>query len=249
MLFRLKHALLTGNIHLKYQPIYSPITNKIVGFEALLRWRDPLFGRVCPETLVSLAANNGLMNTVSVYVLKKALAEMYELIKAHRFFLSLNLHPTDLISASFKNQLLSELAGYQLLPSSVMLEITEVPCKDLNALSDGALTLAEMGFRLALDDFGKGCSDVARLMKLPVSEVKIDRAVTQHLCASKSMSALKICDSLYQRPYQLIFEGVETPAQEAYLTERYPRALLQGWYFSKAVSIDGVQALLREVTV
>lgn len=248
MLCRLKHALHTDNIHLKYQPIYATSTRQIVGFEALLRWRDPHFGRVCPETLVTLAAKNGLMNTVSVYVIKKALAQMSELIKEHGVFLSLNLNPTDLISASFKNVFVAELAQRRLSPSSVMLEITEVPCRDLHALKKGARSLVDEGFRLALDDFGKGCSDVARLKELPVSEVKIDRALTRELCASgnSSTTVLETCNALYRMPYLLIFEGVESQQQLDYICERFPRSRVQGWYFSRAVSIDDVRMLLSE---
>jgi sensor c-di-GMP phosphodiesterase-like protein len=83
MLCRLKHALLASNINLHYQPVYSACTKKIVGFEALLRWRDSRFGRVCPETLIGLAVENGLMSTVSLYVIKKAIAEMATLLSRH----------------------------------------------------------------------------------------------------------------------------------------------------------------------
>jgi sensor c-di-GMP phosphodiesterase-like protein len=248
MLCRLNHALHTDDINLKYQPVYSILTEKIVGFETLLRWRDPYFGHVCPETVVALATKNRLMHSVSAYVIKKAISEMREIIKAHTLFLSLNLNPADLISVSFKNLLITELAQQQLSPSSIMLEITEVPCNDLMALNKGAVTLAEKGFRLALDDFGKGCSDVERLRSLPVSEVKIDRAMTHHLFATDNTDARVMCDSLYQAPYPLIFEGVETQTQLAWLAKRFPRARVQGWYFSKAVSIDGVRALLGEST-
>lgn len=246
MLCRLKHALRSDNIHLKYQPIYSILTKEIVGFEALLRWRDPHFGRVCPETVVALAVKNGLMHSVSACVIKRAISEMGEIIKSHELFLSLNLNPADLISDSFKNLLVIELADKQVSPSSIMLEITEVPCNDLMALNKGAVALAEKGFRLALDDFGKGCSDVARLRSLPISEVKIDRAMTHRLFATDNTDAQVMCDSLYQAPYSLIFEGVETQTQLAWLAKRFPRARVQGWYFSKAVSIDGVRALLGE---
>lgn len=246
MLCRLKHALRTDNIHLKYQPVYSINTKEVLGFEALLRWRDPHFGRVCPETLVTLAASNGLMNTVSVYVIKKALTQMAGLIKKHGIFLSLNLSPADLISASFKNVLMTELRQHHLAPSSILLEITEVPCSDIDALKAGALSLAQEGFRLALDDFGKGCSDIPRLRALPVSEVKIDRALTRALCASRNLHSpvWETCNALYRMPYQLIFEGVETQAQLSTLAERFPRSWVQGWYFSKAVAIDDVQLLL-----
>lgn len=250
MLGRLKHALLSENIHLKYQPVYSLSHEEVVGFEALLRWRDPHYGSVCPETLVTLAAQHGLMNTVSVYVIKKALSQMVHLIKAHHLFLSFNLHPTDFLSHSFKDFLYSALARHQLTASDLMLEITEVPCHDLSALNQNAQLLAEKGFRLALDDFGKGCSDSERLRALPVTDVKIDRLLTHALCEGlgngHGSDAQKHCDSLYRFPYPLIFEGVETQAQLTCLRERFPRARVQGWYFSKAVPIEGVRRLLGE---
>lgn len=250
MLYRLKHALLADNINLKYQPIYSATTKKIVGFEALLRWRDSRFGRVCPETLIGLAVENGLMSTVSLYVIKKAIAEMATLLSRHTLLLNLNITPGDLNSASFKKTLLNELECHQLDASSIVLEITEVSCNDTQALSSNAAQFREQGFHLALDDFGKGCSNDDRLLSLPVSEVKIDKTLTQALCINdiRGEKTLNMCKALYQRPYRLIFEGIEFEDQLACIARQFPRASVQGWYFSKAVSIDGVRALLDEAS-
>lgn len=248
MLCRLKHALLADNINLKYQPIYSATTKKILGFEALLRWRDSRFGRVCPETLLGLAVENGLMSTVSLYVIKKAIAEMATLLSRHNLLLNLNITPGDLNSASFKKTLLNELAHHQLNASSIVLEITEVTCNDTRALSSNAALFRQHGFHLALDDFGKGCSNHDRLLSLPVSEVKIDKTLTQALCVNdvRGEKTLNMCKALYQRPYKLIFEGIEFEEQMACITRHFPRASVQGWYFSKAVSMDGVRALLSD---
>ncbi|HAT2203397.1 TPA: EAL domain-containing protein [Kluyvera intermedia] len=83
MLCRLKHDLLASNISLHFQPVYSAATQKIVGFEALLRWSDSRFGHVCPETPIGLAVVNGLMSTVSLYVIKRVIAEMAPLLSRH----------------------------------------------------------------------------------------------------------------------------------------------------------------------
>jgi len=252
MLCRLKHALLTNNVNLKYQPIYSTFSEKIVGFEALLRWRDPHFGLVCPEKLVKLASSNGLMDTVSVYVIKKAISQMADVMKHHHLFLSLNVDPGDLISDSFKKILLLELARHQLSPSSVMLEITEVPCHHLNSLAKNAMLLAKRGFKIALDDFGKGCSGFDRLLALPVSDVKIDRALTHAFFTrdARQQQTLGMCSRLYQLPYRLIFEGIETEQQYAFLQAHFPHALMQGWYFAKPVSIEDVHRLMfRQICV
>lgn len=246
MLCRLKHALLTDNVNLKYQPVYSTFSQKIVGFEALLRWHDPHLGRICPEKLVKLASSNGLMDTVSVYVIKKAMAQMADVMKHYHLFLSLNVDPGDLIADSFKKILLLELVRYQLAPSSVLLEITEVPCHQPESLASNAMLLAQRGFKIALDDFGKGCSGFDRLLALPVSDVKIDRALTHALCTrdARQQQALGMCSRLYQLPYRLIFEGVETEQQYAFLQTHFPHALMQGWYFSKPVSIEDVHRLM-----
>lgn len=248
MLCRLKHALLADNINLKYQPIYSATTKKILGFEALLRWRDSRFGLVCPETLIGLAVENGLMSTVSLYVIRKAIAEMAALLSHSNLLLSLNITPADLNSSSFKKALLSEIEYHHLAASSIMLEITEVSCNDTQALSNNAALFRQHGFHLALDDFGKGCSNHDRLLSLPVSEVKIDKALTQALCVHdiRGEKTLNMCKALYQRPYRLIFEGIEFEEQLACITRHFPRASVQGWYFSKAVSMDGVRALLSD---
>lgn len=250
MLCRLKHALLANNINLYYQPIYSACTKKIVGFEALLRWRDARFGRVCPETLIGLAVENGLMSTVSLYVIKKAIAEMATLLARHGLLLNLNITPGDLNSISFKNTLLNELARHQLNASSIVLEITEVSCNDTQALMTNATQFRQHGFHLALDDFGKGCSNHERLLSLLVTDVKIDKSLTQALCAKTlhGEKTLRMCRALYERPYRLIFEGIEFAEQLACITREFPGARAQGWYFSKALPIEGVRALLNEAS-
>jgi sensor c-di-GMP phosphodiesterase-like protein len=248
MLSRLKQALLTDNILLKYQPIYASTCNKIIGFETLLRWRDPHFGRICPERLVQLAAENGLMNALSVYVVRKALSEIAVLVNQHSLLLSINISPNDLLSSSFNSLLFKEITAFKISPASIMLEITEVPCKYPDKIIKKAEQLAAEGFRLALDDFGKGCSNIDRLLSLPISDVKIDRALTHALMESGTTSdkVRKCCENLYQQAWRLIFEGVETAAHSHFLHVHFPHALQQGWYFSKAVPMSGVRALLGE---
>ena len=250
MLCRLKHALLANNINLHYQPIYSALTKKVVGFEALLRWRDSQFGRVCPETVIGLAVENGLMSTVSLYIIKKAIAEMATLLSRHSLLLNLNITPGDLNSDSFKKTLLNELARHQLDASSIVLEITEVSCNDTRALIDNAVQFRQHGFHLALDDFGKGCSNHERLLRLPVTDVKIDKSLTQALCVNdvRGVSILNMCRGLYEKPYRLIFEGVEFAEHLACIARWFPHARAQGWYFSKALPIEGVRALLNEIS-
>lgn len=250
MLCRLKHALLSSNISLHYQPVYSAAAKKIVGFEALLRWRDSRFGRVCPETLIGLAVENGLMSTVSLYVIKKAIAEMAPLLSRHDLLLNLNITPGDLNSVSFKKTLLNELARHQLNASSIVLEITEVSCNDTQALIGNAAQFRQHGFHLALDDFGKGCSNHERLLSLSVTDVKIDKSLTQALCVNdvRGVKTRNMCRALYERPYRLIFEGVECADQMACITRWFPCARAQGWYFSKALPIESVRALLNDVS-
>ncbi len=191
-----------------------------------MRWHDPFFGRIGPETLLGLASSNGLMDTLSGYVIKKAISQMAGLMKDHILFLSLNLAPADLISGTSASILFSELIRHHLPPGSIMLELTEEQCSRPDTLAKQAARLAQRGFQLALDDFGKGCSNFDRLLSLPVSTVKIDRDLTQTLFSQgpRQKQILGICRCLYQQPNRVIFEGIETEAQSAFIAEHFPDA-------------------------
>lgn len=245
MLFRFKQALNDGKLILEYQPVYASATGNIVGVEALLRWRDVRFGNVSPETFIALAVANDLIESVSLFVLQKAVSEMAAWVKQHALYLSVNILPADLASARFRSKLLALLEHYELPPAAIMLEVVEVECQDLIALRQNVDAFRTLGFRIALDDFGKGCSNFERLLGVPVSDLKIDKCLTDNLFTPRR-NLKGIIDCLYQLPVQLIFEGVEQPEQAQFIRKHYPNASMQGWYFSRALPPDAIAELVRQ---
>ena len=239
MLFRFKQALNDGKLFLEYQPVYASATGNIVGVEALLRWRDARFGNVCPETFIALAVANDLIESVSLFVLKKAVSEMAAWVKQHALYLSVNILPADLASTRFRSKLLALLEQYELPPAAIMLEIVEAEYQDLIALRQNVDAFRKLGFRIALDDFGKGCSNFERLLGVPVSDLKIDKCLTDILLSS-GRNLGGIIDCLYQLPMRLVFEGIENQQQAALVEERYPSSSMQGWYFSRALPMERI---------
>ncbi|WP_426190947.1 putative bifunctional diguanylate cyclase/phosphodiesterase [Massilia sp. DWR3-1-1] len=245
----LRAGLASGQLELHYQPKVSLRSGRIVGAEALIRWRHPERGMVRPDEFIPLAEETGLILEIGEWVLDEACRQ----IRAWRdaglamppVAVNLSARQFDRKLPAFVQQVL-ERHGVQ--PEQIMLEITE---SLLVGGADNVIAimneLVAMGLALALDDFGTGYSSLAYLKKFPISTLKIDRSFVIGLPYEENDCAIAraIVTMAQQLRQEIVAEGVETPEQMQFLRE-LGCDQLQGWLFSPAVPAADFAAMLGD---
>ena len=229
---------------LNYQPIVSSYTGEIVGLEALLRWRHPVYGDMFPADFIPIAENAGLLPSLGEWVLSHAMEEI-EALAASRG--SLNLSPVQFRHVDLETTLRTLVAQYDVDPSRFVLEITEGVLLEATDHTNAILeALHSIGFRIALDDFGTGYSSLAYLCNFKFNKIKIDRSFV-----GKNLSRVDISRTIVQSVVSIgrglgmdiVAEGVETEF-EAMMMTRLGCTELQGYYFSKPVDAERMTDLL-----
>jgi diguanylate cyclase (GGDEF)-like protein len=229
---RLEIAVSTGvGFHLEYQPVVDIATASVVGHEALLRWVDPVLGRVPPDTFVPVAEELGLITRVDNWVLDTAVREAAAANNHGR--LSVNVSPAWLTSPAVADQVAEVAAIHRFPLECLALEVTERV-----AVADNVTTilaaLRAIGVRILLDDFGTGYSSLAYVRTLEIDGIKIDRGFLQGVETDRHTAAiLEAVVTLTDRLGAVaIAEGVESPAQARLLADLGCK-LAQGFYFGR----------------
>jgi diguanylate cyclase (GGDEF)-like protein len=244
---RLRQALDRDDLELHYQPRVDARSSQIVGFEALLRWRDPVLGPIPPGDFVPIAEDAGLIRSLGRWVLRRAAAQA----KAWRdlglgdVVISVNLSPRQL-HRDFLETFDEVLEETGLEAAHLELEVTETAVMDQSAEAVEVLEeLRARGARIALDDFGTGYSSFSNLRQLPIDALKIDRSFVQPMAEDEDATALVAAMVSMARVLRLrvVVEGVEEPIQQELLQEMGCDEL-QGFLFGEAVSVDQATRLL-----
>ena len=213
----LRGALDRDELMLHLQPHVELATGRIVGAEALLRWRHPELGDVSPGEFIPVAERFGLIGPIGTWVLRRAATLLAQWQAAGRaLMLSVNVSAAQLIAGGFA-ELVEEIVGAAgIVPSSLCLEITE---STLMGTTGGAIDalrrLRDRGHYVAIDDFGTGYSSLVRLKELPVEILKIDRGFVGGLGGDTHDTAIvaSIMSLAHAMGLHVIAEGIETPEQ------------------------------------
>ncbi len=245
----LRRALTGQQLQLHYQPKVSLRSGRIVGAEALLRWKHPERGMVSPGIFIPVAEETGLILDLGTWVLEEACRQIREWQDA-----SIDVPPVavNLSSRQFDRHLPDRiqevLERYGVAPDRIKLEITETllvrgPETVIPIMNE----LAARGLALALDDFGTGYSSLAYLKKFPISTLKIDRAFVIGLPHEENDCAIAraIVTMGQQLRQEIVAEGVETAEQMAFLRD-LGCDQLQGYLFSPPVSANDFARMVRE---
>ena len=248
----LRQAVADGQLRLHYQPKVDARSGCLIGAEALVRWQHPKRGLILPGSFIPLAEESGLIAPLTDWVLRTA-CESLRQWSDHGFQglpLSINLPASSLADARLLDQLDSLMRQYSLSPSCLMLELTETMVMGDIATAISVLDgLRTMGFGLSLDDFGTGYSSLSHLKRLPMSELKIDRAFITDVARGGRDGALAtaIITLGNELGLQVVAEGVETRAQSEFLIHR-GCPLQQGYLFSKPVPQAAFEQMLKTGT-
>jgi len=230
-------AVKNNAIGVNYQPIIQVRDQHIVGIEVLSRWRDKNHMNVSPELLIPLIKKMGLYKKHYINMLKKALSEIAPLAIKHTLIISLNVGRTEIEDGDFINILRRECLLNNLPLTFIKIELSENAVSNAGILEDFCEELKSIGVQISIDDFGVQNSNLARLSHLQYDEIKIDKSLVDGISEHYKQDIFVIfSDALAKLNKTLVFEGVESETQYNFIAERYPDALIQGWYFSKSLT-------------
>jgi len=244
----LRKGLERNELEVHYQPFYSLDEQRIVGAEALVRWRHPVNGLISPMSFIPMAEETGLIMPLGRFVLEQACQQVRAIRDrlAVDLPISINLSPRQFQESGLLSQVAAALDASGLPSDSLIFEITEtMVMEDLSGAREVMKKLNRLGVRLAIDDFGTGHSSLAYLKQFPVHEVKVDRAFVQGIAESAVDSAIvrAVIDLAGAIGISTVAEGVETIDQVTGLKMLGCR-VAQGFYFSRPLAAADFDALL-----
>jgi diguanylate cyclase (GGDEF)-like protein len=245
----LGEALEAEQLFLVYQPMFALCDERVVGVEALLRWRHPSNGVIAPDVFIPIAEANGSIVPIGRWVLEQACARAAAWQqKGHGLNIAVNVSARQLERAEFVEEVRAALQHSGLDSSTLTLEITEtVLMRKPDATVHLLTELKALGVRIAVDDFGTGYSSLAYLRQFPVDLLKIDRTFITGLALSGEAQALahtliRLGQAL---GLQTLAEGVEHRDQVREL-RREGCDLVQGFLFARPLAPDAVETLLKD---
>lgn len=248
----LSQALEKNELFLEYQPKLDMVNNKIVGVEALLRWKHPELGMIPPAMFIPIAESTGMIRAIGDYVLKEACkqAKIWHSENLPLLPIAVNMSAKQFEDKNILKNISATLAETGLNPSCLVIEVTESTLMvdidhNIAILND----LRDMGIRVAMDDFGTGYSSLSYLARLPIDTIKIDKSFISELTGNKDDTTIITAIISLAKSMQLdiIAEGVETAGQAAFLMKNDCR-FMQGYLFSKPKSADDIVKLLNDLT-
>ena len=229
---------------LHYQPVVDLADRRVIGAEALIRWKDS-HGIVPPGEFIPVAEELGLIEAISDWVLDQVAQQQRDWRDGGlELEVSFNLSPRQLWTPRLAERLLAKLRDAGVDPSTVQAEITEsTAMADPDPDPAHPARPALVGLRLALDDFGTGYSSLSRLKHMPVDVLKIDREFIRHVdrdvrLAGMVRAMIQVAQSLDMVP---LAEGVETERVHLPALERMPAGA--GFWFAHPMPADQLEAL------
>jgi diguanylate cyclase (GGDEF)-like protein/PAS domain S-box-containing protein len=252
----LRAAVEKNEFYPVFQPIFEIKTLKVVGFEALLRWRNADFASIGPETFIPILEKLGLIHQVGYFVLKKSLeaVKYWQTTTKRDYCIAVNVSPYQLKNPELFASVKTLLTDLNLKGSCLEIELTEKALiEESKAIVVTLHRLKRLGVRIALDDFGTGYSSLQYLTRYPITSLKIDKSFVDGLNTS-ALSQVKqalIDTTLYLSDLlnlSVTAEGIEHAEQLSYLKERHCE-FGQGYYLSKPLPQSDIIDLLHNIDV
>jgi diguanylate cyclase (GGDEF)-like protein/PAS domain S-box-containing protein len=249
----LRGAIDQNELRLHFQPKVDANSGAVVGAEALVRWQHSERGIIPPGEFIPLAEETGLILPLTDWVLETACRSLREWSDAGLPIvpLSVNLAAPSLTGVALVGKLDALMRRFDLQPECLMLEVTETML--MRDIESGVVlleTLRARGYGLSLDDFGTGYSSMSYLKRLPLDELKIDRAFVTDAARGGRDGALAAAIIALGREFalQVVAEGVETLEQSSFLLRRGCN-LQQGYLFARPMPAEAFARLLRRGSI
>jgi diguanylate cyclase (GGDEF)-like protein/PAS domain S-box-containing protein len=235
----LRDALASGGLQLFYQPVVHTASEKVAGFEALLRWQHPTRGWLSPAKFVPIAEDAGIIAQIGEWALRTACQDLACWPGSVR--VAVNVSPLQFANPALPAIVTSALAAAGVAPERLELEITEsVFLNDDEGTDAMFAALKRLGVRLALDDFGTGYSSLGYLKKAPFDKIKIDQSFVRGACEKGSCNGaiisaiVRLAEALGM---ETTAEGVET-LDELDLVRSLGCSHVQGYIYDKPLSAE-----------
>ncbi|BBJ23151.1 EAL domain-containing protein [Candidatus Nitrotoga sp. AM1P] len=245
---KLSHALERNELFLLYQPQVDLKSGHIIGAEALVRWDNPLYGKVLPAQFIPIAEENGLIPPIGEWVLREACRQnqAWRKLGLMKITMAVNISSVQFRQKNLGEIIKAILSESGLTPSGLELEITEsVVMQDAEAAILLLEDMKAMGLKLSVDDFGTGYSSLSYLKRFPIDKFKIDQSFVRDLTTDTDDAVIisTIISMAHSLKLKVIAEGVETAEQLAFLKQQGCDEI-QGYYFSQPVSAEEFTKLL-----
>ncbi|MBZ9533232.1 EAL domain-containing protein [Cytobacillus oceanisediminis] len=245
----LRKAIKNKEFFVYFQPKVHAMTNKIIGAEALIRWKHPEWGMVSPKDFISIAEENGFIIEIGEWVLKQVSEYLKEW--EHSGFplvpISVNISPKSFLQKDWTTSVLTIIKETKVNPSLLEFEITETTLLHHNETVQNSVEfLKQVGIKVSLDDFGTGYSSLTHLERYPIDTIKIDKSFIGKELNERSEMIIKSTIFLAKGlNMTVVAEGVETMEQLDFL-QRHNCDVIQGYLFSKPVSEPEFKGLLKQ---
>jgi diguanylate cyclase (GGDEF)-like protein len=244
----MRQALASQRFRLHYQPQIALRSGRVIGAEALIRWRDPELGEIAPGQFIPVAEETGFIIAIGDWVLEQAVRQAAQWRdEGMAMPISVNVSALQFQQTDFNARVATVLREHSLPGELLELELTEsVLVQDANEALARLSQLSQLGVRLAIDDFGTGYSSLAYLKRFPIDRLKIDRSFITGVPAGDSDCAIvrAIVQMAQALDMTVIAEGVETEPQRAFLHE-VGCDEFQGFLFAPALDALSFEARVR----
>ena len=244
----LRQAVKNAEFELHYQPQVNVNSNRIVGLEALIRWRHPIHGLLNPSGFIDMAEEIGLIGTITDWVLDKACSQLvlWRTMGLNDLRIAVNVSPQEFNNDDVVERIVSRLTRHDLPGDALDIEITEnLLLHDVSGVIDKVRHLRERGIRISIDDFGTQYSSLNYLRKFPIDTIKIDKSFVRDLVEHHNSSPIIHAIVGIARGFGMLLlaEGIETDYQKTILHEMGCEEM-QGYFFSKPLPADEAELLL-----
>jgi predicted signal transduction protein with EAL and GGDEF domain len=246
----LRRAIAEGQLSLVYQPIHELHSARLLGFEALARWKHPALGAIGPDVFIPIAEETGQIVALTDFVLRTACGDLKRWQQSDPAFadltMNVNVSGKDIAHSGLMARITRALMAARLEPQHPILELTENILMDLLKVALPLLEdLRTLGVGLSVDDFGTGYSSLAHLSSLPVDSLKIDRSFIRGMRSeSKEAAVVRAVVTLGHSLHKgVVAEGIETEQQFEQLRDMGCH-VGQGYHLSRPLTASAVDAML-----
>ncbi|GLX78947.1 diguanylate cyclase [Thalassotalea insulae] len=248
MIRQLRTDFADNRLELWYQPQLNLQSGKVIGAEALLRWRTADGQFVSPAVFIPLAEYSGLIIDIGDWVINQA-CQQIKVLEEHSFTdvgISVNVSIPQFRRENFVDSIMEATNKHKVKPRKLELEITEnILMDEPQVVIDALVKLKEQGISIALDDFGTGYSSMSYLQKLPLDRLKVDRSFVNDIAKPEhAIIAETIINLGKQMNLKVIAEGIEDQEQQAKL-KSLACDEVQGFFYAKPMPADEFLAFLE----
>ncbi|MGD9639383.1 MAG: EAL domain-containing protein [Alphaproteobacteria bacterium] len=249
----LRKAIYNDEFVLHYQPIISISKNRVVGFEALIRWKHPQKGMIAPINFIPIAEDTGLIIPIGDWIIKEAIGQQKFWIETGlgTNFISINLSAIQFQQENLVDDIERNIIASNVNPANFEFELTEtVFMQDLKKTDEKLSKLTKLGVRISIDDFGTGYSSLSYLKKLSVDKLKIDRSFVSDMTSDydDAKIACAIINLGKSLGLEVVSEGVENFEQFEML-KHHGCDLIQGYLFAKPMPAKEIPDFVKSFKI